>query len=73
MIYFFEKEQDYLRCEILPEGPRGPYVINVIEPGGLEHSERYRSSTDTDARWNELRARFLSQGWTGPMGRDARS
>lgn len=69
MIYFFKKHQDNLQCEI---HPGRPHALTIIEPGGAERTERYATSREIEARWEELRQLLHAQGWHGPFGRDAR-
>ena len=69
VIYFFAKGQQLLQCEIHP-GP--PHVLTVIEPGGVQHTERYHSSSLLDQRWQEVRQQYADEGWQGPFGRDSR-
>jgi hypothetical protein len=45
----------------------------VIEPGGLEHTERYHSSAELHDRWEAVRDQLLAEDWNGPFGRDARA
>jgi hypothetical protein len=69
MIYFFAKAQQFTQCEIHP-GP--PHLLRVITPNGSEEIERYRSWQDVEYRWAEITERLHREGWSGPMGRDAR-
>jgi hypothetical protein len=69
MIYSFSKDRQFLRCEIVPGQP---HALTVIDPNGEEHIEHFSSTTDLEARWNELRHELTRDGWRGPFGRDAR-
>jgi hypothetical protein len=68
MFYFFEKEQQYIRCELLEEP--GGWELMIAEPDRLERSEHFHSSRAAYARWEELQAGFKGDGWFGPYGRD---
>jgi hypothetical protein len=68
VFYFFEKEQEFIRCEIREEA--GRWKIFITEPGGYERAETFPSSTEAHARWIELQQRFTRDGWFGPHGRD---
>ena len=70
MVYFFTKGPAFLRCEIWPGRP---HVFTVIEPGGLEHTDRYQSSAQLHDRWEAVRDQLLAEDWNGPFGRDARA
>ena len=69
MIYFFAKDQRFLRCEIHPGQPN---LLTVIDPTGREHTERLASTEELEQRWTEVRTQLGQDGWTGPFGRDAR-
>jgi hypothetical protein len=69
VIYFFAKEQQFLRCEIYPGQPN---ILTVIDQHGVEHTERHASADDLEARWTEVRKQLSHDGWSGPFGRDAR-
>jgi hypothetical protein len=68
MFYFFEKDQQYIRCEI-KEGPSGWELLR-IETDGLEKIEHFPTSQTAFARWQEIQAGFKLDGWFGPYGRD---
>jgi hypothetical protein len=68
MFYFFEKDHEFVRCEIVEDA--GRWKIFITEPGGHERSEQFASSGDAHSRWKELQARFTIDGWFGPYGRD---
>jgi hypothetical protein len=68
MFYFFEKDREYVRCEIREDA--GRWKILITEPSGVERAEPFGSSEEAHARWKELQARFTSDGWFGPYGRD---
>jgi hypothetical protein len=68
MFYFFEKERQYIRCELLEQA--GGWELMIAEPDGLERTEHFPSSQAAYVRWQELQARFKHDGWFGPYGRD---
>jgi hypothetical protein len=68
MFYFFEKDQQYIRCEI--KEAAGSWELLRIELDGVEQVERFHTSQSAYARWQELQARFKHDGWFGPYGRD---
>jgi hypothetical protein len=66
VIYFFSKDEQFVRCEIYPGRP---HVLTVIGVDGAERTERHESATDLNKRWNELLTEFAGNGWQGPFGR----
>lgn len=69
MFYFFLKGEEYLRCELRPR-ENGACDLLILEPGGQERVERFKSSDLAEQRWEELRVRFNVDGWAGPFGRE---
>ena len=70
MIYFFLKSGVYLQCEIYPGRP---HVLTYVDATGTPQTERFHKGDDLDARWQSLQHELNADGWTGPLGRDARS
>ena len=69
MIYFFSRQQQFVRCEIYPGSP---HVLTLVDQHGVEHTERLKSAKDLELRWTEMRDELARNGWHGPFGRDAR-
>ena len=69
VIYFFSKQDQFLRCEI---HPGQPHVLTLVDANGVEHTERHTSAEALETRWSEVRTELLLGGWIGPFGRDAR-
>lgn len=68
MFYFFEKNAEYIRCEIRAHG--GGWDVVTLEPGHEERVEHYPSSQAANTRWEDLQREFRRAGWFGPYGRD---
>jgi hypothetical protein len=68
MIFFFEQEGQYVRCELLPL-PDGGSELIVTEPGGGQTVEILEDSAEVTRRMAELRQSLLNAGWWGPVGR----
>jgi hypothetical protein len=69
MFYFFQKGQDYLRCEMRARDD-GTYELLIQEPKMAERAERFPTSQEAQRRWEELQQRFVGDGWFGPYGRE---
>lgn len=69
MFYFFQREAEYVRCEVSGDDKSG-YRITITEPDGTERSELFVSSDAVHARWLEIQERLNGEGWWGPHGRD---
>ena len=69
VFYFFQRGNDFVRCEISGDDQSG-YRITITEPNGHEKIETYPSSDAAHARWLQIQDRLKSDGWWGPHGRD---
>ena len=68
MIFFFERDGRYVRCELLPRSDGSSELI-VTELEGGQTVERLDDSAEVTRRVSELRQSLLSAGWWGPVGR----
>lgn len=68
MIFFFEQNGQYVRCEVLPL-PDGASELIVTPPEGNQTVE-VLNGTDVTRRISELRESMVLAGWWGPLGRD---
>jgi hypothetical protein len=68
MIFFFEQQGEYVRCELLPL-PGGASELIVTGPHGEQTVEILEDSSEVTRRMSELRQSMLSGGWWGPVGR----
>lgn len=68
MVWFFERNGEYLRCETRQAGDGG-FELVITEPGGAERVERFDDSAAMARRQVELERGFALDGWAGPYGR----
>lgn len=68
MIFFFEQQGRYVRCEVLPL-PDGASELIVTAPEGNQTVE-VLNGAEVTRRISELRESMLRDGWWGPVGRD---
>jgi hypothetical protein len=68
VIFFFEQEGRYTRCEVLPLAS-GDSELIVTPPEGPQTTEILTGS-DVTRRITELRESLLRAGWWGPVGRE---
>jgi hypothetical protein len=68
MVWFFERQGTYIRCETR-DTSEGGYELLVITPDGTENVERFEDSASLTRRQRELDSTFTHDGWTGPFGR----
>jgi hypothetical protein len=70
VIYFFERDTDYIRCELRPGVKSQICEIEIAEPGFPPRVETFQDWETANARWFELKRRFRLDGWRGPYGRE---
>jgi hypothetical protein len=69
MIFFFEQNGRYVRCEVLPL-PDGGTELVVTQPEGTQTVEVLKGSGEVTRRVAQLRESMLREGWWGPVGRE---
>jgi hypothetical protein len=68
LFHFYEKNREFVRCEITESA--GRWHIVITEPNGHERTENFSSAEQAHHRWKELGVRFSDDGWFGPYGRE---
>jgi hypothetical protein len=68
VIFFFEQEGRYTRCEVQPL-PNGTSELIVTPPDGPPTVE-VLTGAEVTRRVGEIRESLLSAGWWGPLGRE---
>jgi hypothetical protein len=69
MIWFFERQGKYVRCETRKTAD-GAYELVVSDGDGIERVERFDDSAALAKRQVEIEQGLTADGWTGPHGRD---
>lgn len=70
MFYFFEKEREFLQCELRSTDIPDTFEIVVTEPGGKVRTHYVKGSQELQRRWLALQSDLTAAGWWGPHGRD---
>lgn len=70
MFYFFEKDQQYLQCEIRNTDVPETFEIILTEPDGQVRTHYVTGSSELHRRWIGLQTDLNASGWWGPSGRD---
>jgi hypothetical protein len=66
VFWWFQREEKFLRCEVLDLGDR--WELHVLYPDGTEQLEHFTTAADLATRQQDLQRQFASQGWVGPHG-----
>ena len=69
MVFFYEREGQFIRCESRPADAGSGYELVVIYPDGRERLERFDDPVELNRRQLELQSELTSTGWFGPHGR----
>ncbi len=69
MLYFFEKQQQYLQYEILETDVTDVFAIVVTHPDGFSRTEYVTGNDQLSTRWRTIEAELQKDGWAGPHGR----
>jgi hypothetical protein len=68
MIWFFERQGQYVRCETRKTAD-GAYELVTTREDGTEQVERFDDSADLPKRQVEIEQGLTANGWSGPHGR----
>lgn len=69
MVFFFERQGQFIRCESRPAEGRSGYELQILHPDGREEIEHFDDTVELNRRQLELEASLTSAGWFGPHGR----
>ena len=69
VIFFYEQQGQYMRCEVHPRADGASAELIVTRPDGGATVE-ILSATEVTSRVTELQASMLLAGWWGPIGRE---
>jgi len=69
MVFFYEREGAFLRCEARTAENGPGFELVIQQPDGSEKIEYFDDSAALTLRQKALEAELESDGWTGPFGR----
>jgi hypothetical protein len=70
VLYFYEKQQALLQCEVTDTAVPDTYAIVLTEPDGRIRTHYVKGSNDAHRLWLDLEQQLRAMGWTGPVGQD---
>lgn len=68
MLYFYEKQEALLQCEVKNTGVPGTFAIVLTEPDGRIRTHYVSGSNDAHRLWLEIEQQLRATGWSGPVG-----
>lgn len=69
MVWFFERQGSFIRCETRTREGGAGFELVVTEPDGSERVEQFDDSAKLARRQAELEHSLSHDGWAGPFGR----
>jgi hypothetical protein len=69
MVWFYERQGTFIRCETRVASSGSGFELVVIQPDGSERVEQFDDSATLARRQAELENTLTHDGWTGPFGR----
>jgi len=69
MVWFYEKQGAFIRCEARDSETGLGFQLIVIQPDGSERIEHFDDSRHLTRRQQELESTLVDDGWDGPYGR----
>ena len=69
MVWFYERQGNFIRCETRTATAGGGFELVVIHPDGSERVEHFDDSARLARRQAELENSLTHDGWAGPFGR----
>jgi hypothetical protein len=69
MVFFFERQGQFIRCESREAETGRGYELAIFYPDGREEIERYDDTVELNRRQMQLESELTSAGWYGPHGR----
>jgi hypothetical protein len=68
VLYFYEKRDAVLQCEVRNTAVPDTFAIVLTEPDGHVRTHYVRGSNDAHRLWLEIEQELRSTGWSGPVG-----
>ncbi len=68
VLYFYEKQQAVLQCEVRNTTVPDTFAIVLTEPDGKVRTHYVTGSNDAHRLWLSLDQQLRARGWSGPIG-----
>lgn len=68
MLYFYEKAEAVLQCEVRDTAVPDTFAIVLTEPDGRVRTRYVRGSNAAHRLWLAIEQQLRATGWSGPMG-----
>jgi hypothetical protein len=68
VLYFYEKQEALLQCEVRNTTVPDTFAIVLTEPDGRVRTHYVKGSNDAHRLWLEIEQELRATGWSGPVG-----
>jgi hypothetical protein len=70
VLYFYEKQDALLQCEVRSTSVPQTFAIVLTEPDGRVRTHYIKGSNDAHRLWLEIEQQLRATGWSGPVGQE---
>jgi hypothetical protein len=70
VLYFYEKQEALLQCEVRNTAVPGTFAIVLTDPDGRIRTHYVSGSNDAHRLWLEIEQQLRATGWSGPVGQE---
>lgn len=68
MLYFYERQEAVLQCEVRCTAVPDTFAIVLTEPDGRVRTHYVHGSNDAHRLWLAIEQQLRATGWSGPVG-----
>lgn len=68
VLYFYEKREELLQCEVRSTAVTDTFAIVLTEPDGRVRTHYVTGSNAAHRLWLEIEQQLRATGWSGPVG-----
>ncbi len=68
VLYFYEKQEAVLQCEVRNTTVPDTFAIVLTEPDGRIRTQYVRGSNRAHRLWLAIEQQLRAKGWSGPVG-----
>lgn len=70
MLYFYEKQESLLQCEVRTTEVPDTFAIVITEADGRVRTHYVRGANDAHRLWLAIEQQLRTAGWSGPVGHE---
>lgn len=70
MLYFYEKQEAIIRCEVRNTAVPNTFAIVITEVDGRVRTHYVKGSNAAHRLWLTIEGQLRATGWSGPFGHE---